>query len=604
MAKISRLSTHLANMIAAGEVVERPSSVVKELVENAIDANAKNITIELKLGGLDEIKIIDDGEGMDSEDVLLAFQPHATSKIKTEYDLARILSLGFRGEAIASIAAVSNMQIISSQDGINGYQVTYEAGSKKGEGVIHSNKGTTVIVKNLFFNTPARLKYLKPEKNELAAITFLMDRIALAHPDIRFRVINNDRIHLQTSASNKSINLMGEIYGLEVAKNLIETDFAVDGVNAKMILVKPEVYRSNKLEITLIVNGRYVKNYNITNAVIDGYSTLIPIGKYPIAVLYLEIDPLLVDVNVHPSKTEIKISNEEYLVTEITNQIKDSLQSKILIPKKEFSQPKPKGYQVTSLFDTPVSNFEEPKTTYKNILEEFRSVNVDTEETKEFVIAPEVKEQILKVEEPVIEEKVEVVDKLPYFEYVGQVFGTYLVFQNDKEMFLMDQHAAAERINYEKYYEILGEANQPTTEMLLPIMISFTKSEILFLEEHMEDFNRLGFVLEPMSNQDYVIRQIPLWANIDNAYDVIRKVFDLIINSKKVDIIYFRDAIAKQISCKSSIKANKALNNDEITTLVNNLRKCKNPYTCPHGRPTIISFKQTELEKMFERIQS
>ncbi len=604
MAKISRLSTHLANMIAAGEVVERPSSVVKELVENAIDANAKNITIELKLGGLDEIKIIDDGEGMDSEDVLLAFQPHATSKIKTEYDLARILSLGFRGEAIASIAAVSNMQIISSQDGINGYQVTYEAGSKKGEGVIHSNKGTTVIVKNLFFNTPARLKYLKPEKNELAAITFLMDRIALAHPDIRFRVINNDRIHLQTSASNKSINLMGEIYGLEVAKNLIETDFAVDGVNAKMILVKPEVYRSNKLEITLIVNGRYVKNYNITNAVIDGYSTLIPIGKYPIAVLYLEIDPLLVDVNVHPSKTEIKISNEEYLVTEITNQIKDSLQSKILIPKKEFSQPKPKGYQVTSLFDAPVSNFEEPKTTYKNILEEFRSVNVDTEETKEFVIAPEVKEQILKVEEPVIEEKVEVVDKLPYFEYVGQVFGTYLVFQNDKEMFLMDQHAAAERINYEKYYEILGEANQPTTEMLLPIMISFTKSEILFLEEHMEDFNRLGFVLEPMSNQDYVIRQIPLWANIDNAYDVIRKVFDLIINSKKVDIIYFRDAIAKQISCKSSIKANKALNNDEITTLVNNLRKCKNPYTCPHGRPTIISFKQTEIEKMFERIQS
>lgn len=604
MAKISRLSTHLANMIAAGEVVERPSSVVKELVENAIDANAKNITIELKLGGLDEIKIIDDGEGMDSEDVLLAFQPHATSKIKTEYDLARILSLGFRGEAIASIAAVSNMQIISSQDGINGYQVTYEAGSKKSEGVIHSNKGTTVIVKNLFFNTPARLKYLKPEKNELAAITFLMDRIALAHPDIRFRVINNDRIHLQTSASNKSINLMGEIYGLEVAKNLIETDFAVDGVNAKMILVKPEVYRSNKLEITLIVNGRYVKNYNITNAVIDGYSTLIPIGKYPIAVLYLEIDPLLVDVNVHPSKTEIKISNEEYLVTEITNQIKDSLQSKILIPKKEFSQPKPKGYQVTSLFDAHVSNFEEPKTTYKNILEEFRSVNVDTEETKEFVIAPEVKEQILKVEEPVIEEKVEVVDKLPYFEYVGQVFGTYLVFQNDKEMFLMDQHAAAERINYEKYYEILGEANQPTTEMLIPIMISFTKSEILFLEEHMEDFNRLGFVLEPMSNQDYVIRQIPLWANIDNAYDVIRKVFDLIINSKKVDIIYFRDAIAKQISCKSSIKANKALNNDEITTLVNNLRKCKNPYTCPHGRPTIISFKQTEIEKMFERIQS
>ena len=599
MAKISRLSPHLANMIAAGEVVERPSSVVKELVENAIDANAKNITVELKLGGLDEIKIIDDGDGMDSEDVVLAFQPHATSKIKTEYDLARILSLGFRGEAIASIAAVSNMQIISSQDGVSGYQVTYEAGVKKNEGVIHSNKGTTVTVKNLFFNTPARLKYLKPAKNELAAITFLMDRIALAHPDIRFRVISDDKIYLQTSASNKAVNLMGEIYGLEVAKNLVETEFAVDGVNAKMVLVKPEVYRSNKLEITLIVNGRYVKNYNITNAVIDGYQTLIPIGKYPITVIYLEIDPLLVDVNVHPSKTEIKISNEEFLVGEITQQIKNALEAKVLIPKKEFVQAKPKAYKVDSLFNLPETNLNETKKTYNNsLLDEIKNMSLENEDVEEVHVSEEIKEII---EEPKVEVKQ---DKLPYFEYVGQAFGTYLIFQNDKELYLMDQHAAAERINYEKYYEILGNKNQPTTELLLPIMISFTKSEVLFLEEHMDEFNGLGFVLEPMSNQDYVIRQIPLWANLDNAYDVIRKVFDLIINSKTVDVIYFRDAIAKQISCKASIKANKALNNDEINTLVSNLRKCKNPYTCPHGRPTIISFKQTELEKMFERIQS
>lgn len=572
MAKISRLSPHLANMIAAGEVVERPSSVVKELVENAIDANAKNITVELKLGGLDEIKIIDDGDGMDSEDVVLAFQPHATSKIKTEYDLARILSLGFRGEAIASIAAVSNMQIISSQDGVSGYQVTYEAGVKKNEGVIHSNKGTTVTVKNLFFNTPARLKYLKPAKNELAAITFLMDRIALAHPDIRFRVISDDKIYLQTSASNKAINLMGEIYGLEVAKNLVETEFAVDGVNAKMVLVKPEVYRSNKLEITLIVNGRYVKNYNITNAVIDGYQTLIPIGKYPITVIYLEIDPLLVDVNVHPSKTEIKISNEEFLVGEITQQIKNALEAKVLIPKKEFVQAKPKAYKVDSLFNLPETNLNETKKTYNNsLLDELKNMSLENEDVEEVHVSEEIKEII---EEPKVEVKQ---DKLPYFEYVGQAFGTYLIFQNDKELYLMDQHAAAERINYEKYYEILGNKNQPTTELLLPIMISFTKSEVLFLEEHMDEFNGLGFVLEPMSNQDYVIRQIPLWANLDNAYDVIRKVFDLIINSRTVDVIYFRDAIAKQISCKASIKANKALNNDEINTLLSNLRKCKNP---------------------------
>ena len=366
-----------------------------------------------------------------------------------------------------------------------------------------------------------------------------------------------------------------------------------------MVLVKPEVYRSNKLEITLIVNGRYVKNYNITNAVIDGYQTLIPIGKYPITVIYLEIDPLLVDVNVHPSKTEIKISNEEFLVGEITQQIKNALETKVLIPKKEFVQAKPKAYKVDSLFNLPETNLNETKKTYNNsLLDELKNMSLENEDVEEVHVSEEIKEII---EEPKVEVKQ---DKLPYFEYVGQAFGTYLIFQNDKELYLMDQHAAAERINYEKYYEILGNKNQPTTELLLPIMISFTKSEVLFLEEHMDEFNGLGFVLEPMSNQDYVIRQIPLWANLDNAYDVIRKVFDLIINSRTVDVIYFRDAIAKQISCKASIKANKALNNDEINTLVSNLRKCKNPYTCPHGRPTIISFKQTELEKMFERIQS
>lgn len=598
MAKISRLSTHLANMIAAGEVVERPSSVVKELVENSIDANAKNITIELVSGGLELIKVIDDGDGMDSIDVGMSFMPHATSKIKNEYDLARILSLGFRGEAIASIAAVSNMQIISSQDGVNGYQVTYVAGTKLNEGIIHSNKGTTVIVKNLFFNTPARLKYLKPAKNELAAITFLMDRIALAHPNIRFRVVNDNKVCIQTTASNKPINLMGEIYGLEVAKNLVETDFAVDGVNAKLILVKPEVYRSNKLEITLIVNGRFVKNYNITNAVIEGYQTLIPIGKYPISVIYLDIDPLLVDVNVHPSKTEIKISNEEYLVAEIKEQIKKALTKEILIPTKTIvEKPIVKQYKVQNLFEDtqPVLN-EEPKK--YNLLEEFKQMASPVKDEEIEIVKPILENEIT---EPVIEESK---SKIPYMEYVGQAFGTYLIFQNDKKLFLMDQHAAAERVNYEKYYEILGKKNQPTIELLLPIMLSFTKSEVLFLTSNMDKFNELGFILEPMSEQDFVIRQIPLWANLDNASDIIRGVFDLLINSRDVNVIHFRDSIAKQISCKSSIKANKALSKNEIDTLMENLRQCKNPYTCPHGRPTIISFTQTEIEKMFERIQS
>ena len=600
MGKIAKLSLHLANMIAAGEVVEKPSSVVKELVENAIDAKAKNISVILTNGGLTEIKIVDDGEGMDKDDVVLAFQPHATSKIKSEYDLARILSLGFRGEAIASIAAVSAMQIISSQDGINGYQVSYNAGVKQSEGITHSNKGTTVIVKNLFFNTPARLKYLKPAKNELAAITYLMDRLALAHPDIRFKVVNDNKTYISTSASGKSVDLMGEIYGLEVAKNLIETDFAVDGVNAKMVLVKPEVYRSNKLEMTLIVNGRFVKNYNITNAIVAGYDTYIPIGKYPICVLYMQIDPLLIDVNVHPSKTEIKISNEEFLMEKITLEIKKTLETTLLIPLRQVTiKDNNQAYQKSNIFELPRVDFHEEKVEYVCAKDEFNKIEIDEFDVEEVPFELPKNEELILKEEPQKNNK-----KLPYFEYVGQAFGTYLIFQNEEGLFLVDQHAAAERINYEKYYEILGNEKQPTTELLVPIMLSFTKSEVLFLESHMEEFNKIGFILEPMSMQDYVIRQIPLWANIDNASDVIHSVFDLLISMKKVDVITFRDAIAKQISCKASIKANKALSKIEIDTLINNLNLCKNPYTCPHGRPTLIKFSTSELEKMFERIQS
>ncbi len=609
MGNIAKMSTHLANMIAAGEVVEKPSSVVKELVENSIDAKATTIRVFLKEGGLKEIKVVDDGIGMDSSDVLLSFQPHATSKIKNEYDLSRILSLGFRGEAIASIAAVSKMQIISSLDGLSGYQASYQAGVIKSSGDICSNKGTTVIVENLFFNTPARLKYLKPAKNEFASISYLMDKIALAHPEIRFMLINDDKTYLSTTASNNNVSLMGEIYGLEVAKSLIEKEFIIDGVKAKLILVKPEIYRANKLEITLLVNGRYVKNHNITNAIIDGFRTYLPIGKYPIAVLYLEIDPLLVDVNVHPSKIEIKISNEDEIINKLITVITSALESTILIPTRNtYIVDSNKGYKKESIFTLPRVEVKDEKI---NNLHKF---NENINQYNEVKIS---EERDILVENDFIDDKtenhenIEVPDKsiikneskIPYFEYIGQAFGTYLLFQNDDGLYLMDQHAAAERINYEKNYELLGKPNQPTIELLIPIMLTLTKSESIFINEHLSDFGKIGFKLEEISPTDYIIRQIPLWANLDNAKDIIYKIFSLLIENKKVDIIIFRDNIAKQISCKGSIKANHYLSRIEIDTLVNNLKNCKNPYTCPHGRPTIIKFSCSDLEKMFERIQ-
>ena len=600
MGKITKMTPHLANMIAAGEVVEKPSSVVKELVENAIDAKAKNIRIFLQEGGLKEIKVVDDGEGMDEEDVRLAFLPHATSKIKTEYDLSRILSLGFRGEAIASIAAVSKMQILSSMNGRGGYQVTYQAGSMLSSGPTPSNQGTTVTVENLFFNTPARLKYLKPAKNELASITYLMDRIALAHPEIRFMLTNDNRTYLSTTASNQISSLMGEIYGLEVAKSLLEENFITDGVKGKIVLVKPEIYRANKLEITLLVNGRYVKNYNITNAIVEGFRTYLPIGKYPIAVLYLEIDPMLVDVNVHPSKTEIKISNEEQIIAKLMESIHKALESTILIPTRQiYTKDTNIGYEKRNIFELPRTMISEEK------LEE----KIEASANPSIITKEEVKSSLILNEEPTpyVPRKESAEDeqkKLPYLEYVGQVFGTYLIFQNEKGMYLMDQHAAAERINYEKNYELLGKENQPTQELLVPILFNFTKSEALFIEDHLDEFKRIGFLLEPMSQVDYVLREVPLWAKLDDAKNIISKIFAILIENKKVDVITFRDSIAKQISCKGSIKANHALSRVEIDSLLEQLKLCKNPYTCPHGRPTIIEFSSTDLEKMFERIQS
>ncbi len=600
MGKIVKMSTHLANMIAAGEVVERPSSVVKELVENAIDAKSSTIKVYLKNGGLEYIKVVDDGEGMDSDDVLAAFLPHATSKIKTEYDLNRILTLGFRGEAIASIASVSTTTITSSRDGVEGYTCKYKAGVKQSSGVYNSNKGTTVEVEGLFFNTPARLKYLKPMKSELASILFFIARIAAAHIDLRFTVYNDDKLVFQTSGSNSYQTLIGEIYGLDCAKNVIEHSYVSDGIKVNLVFVKPSIYRSNKLEITMICNGRYVKNYNITNAVVDGFQTYLPISKYPIGILYFDVDPLLIDVNVHPTKTEIKISNEEEICSRLKEEVKIMLESDKHIPEREMPVIKPVGYKKTTLFEPQAFMFSEESFDYNepeskvDVKEENVIENITKEENNDVTTMDIVKENtVVEIKER----------KLPYMEYVGTVFGTYLIFQNDEGMYMLDQHAAHERINYEKNYEILGNRNQPTTELIFPIMLEFTKQEALYIEDNLSLFEEIGFTLEMAGEKEFIVRGIPLWAKIDNVDNIIYNIIANMISENKIDIMYFRDSIAKQISCKSSIKANHYISKIEIDSLLNDLEKCKNPYTCPHGRPTLIKLTITEIEKMFERIQ-
>ena len=608
MGKILKMSPKLANLIAAGEVVERPSSVVKELVENSIDAKAKIIKIYLKNGGIDEILINDDGEGMDKDDVEAAFFPHATSKIKNEYDLHRIKTLGFRGEAIASIAEVSNMTITSSNDGIEGYMCRYKYGIRQEASITNHNKGTTIVVNNLFYNTPARLKYLKPAKTELSSIMFFIDRIAIAHPEIRFSVFSDDKMIFQTTGQSNDKTLMAELYGSDVARKIISKSYSDMGYNVKLVFAKPEIYRSNKLEITMICNGRYVKNYNITKAVVDGFQTYLPINKYPLGILYFEIDPLLIDVNVHPTKTEIKISNEEKICLKLTEEIKIMLEEYKHIPERNIVEKK--GYIKESIFD---SNFFEESVTYPNDLTnvEIKTVFEKPKEKLNTEVIREIKEEKkddieYKKTIDIIKENTEIEynNKLPYMEYVAEIFGTYLIFQNDEAMYLMDQHAAAERVNYEYYYEILSNPNQPLIDMLIPDIFTFTKAESLFVQDHLDDFKKIGFTLEQVGPNDYALRTIPIWIKDSNSTDIIYDILSMMIDNQKVDIMHFRDHITKQISCKASIKANHRINKDEVNELLKRLNRCKNPYTCPHGRPTIIKLTVTDLEKMFERIQS
>ncbi len=582
MGKIVRLSTHLANMIAAGEVVEKPASVVKELVENSIDAHSTSITISLIDSGIKEINVIDNGIGMSSEDALEAFGRHSTSKIKSEYDLARISSLGFRGEAIPSIASVSNIRILTN-DGSGGFEVVYKAGNY----ISSSNKacsiGTNIMVKDLFFNTPARLKYLKNLSSELAAIVFLVGRFALSHPNIAFTLTNNKKEIIKTSGNNDIVRLFGELYGLEVAKNLIFNEFNGFGYKFKIVLVKPQVTRTTRNEMTIITNGRFVKSNLLTNAIIEGYHTYLPVGRYPIACMYLDIDPLLIDVNVHPSKQIIKISNEEEITQILSKLVVETLNGVNNIPKALVieEQVKPQEYKKETIFGIVQENISyEPK-------KEVSPEKLFQEENVEYVMS-----------KPVEVKK----DHFPYMEYIGQAHGTYLLFQNEEGLLLVDQHAAAERIRYEYYYDLLQKQDVVRKSLLIPYNLEFTKEEMLYIEDNTDKFLEIGFMLEQSGINSYFLREVPSWADFDDLEDIVRKIINMMIINKNISVMNFRDGIAKQISCKSSIKANKALSKTEIDELISKLSLCKNPYNCPHGRPVLVKITSYDLEKMFKRV--
>lgn len=590
MAKIMQLSEHVANMIAAGEVVEGPLSVVKELVENAIDAHATNIGIHLIESGIQKIEIIDNGCGMEEADALMAFNRHATSKIKSAYDLASINTLGFRGEALPSIASVSLLELTTKEaNAQEGIKVVLKAGKMISKETVATNNGTKIVVSNLFYNTPARLKYLKSPNVILAQICELVDKFALSNRQIRFTLTNNGQTLLSTPGVDDVVSLFGIIYGTNVAKNLISSEKEFDGVKVKVTATNPTITRSRKNDITLVVNGRYVKSTIVTNAVCDAYKNYVAPLRYPICLVDIDIDSLLIDVNVHPQKMEIKFSTENNVYNLVKEAIIDGIRKIQIIPtatlvkEKEVVEP---------------LNFDEYLA-----LDEVKEVK---KEEKVYIFNEKVNE-VYTPSKPIIKEPVETglkeeVKKLPYLEYIGQLAGTYLLFQNEDGLFLVDQHAAQERINYEYYLNVLANPPKESTPLLIPFNIELKKEEAIILSNNIDKLNEVGLVLESSGINSFFIREIPTWIKASQPEVMIEKIIYFLLERNEFDITLLRDSLAKQVACKASIKANEYVSREGVEKLIKDLNSCQNPFNCPHGRPVFVKITNYEIEKMFKRV--
>lgn len=585
----------LANKIAAGEVVEKCMNVVKELVENAIDAKATEIKVELQDSGVKEIKVTDNGIGMDKEDAVLAFSRHATSKLKTEKDLFHIESLGFRGEALPSIASVSNV-ILKTCNGKTGTEIEIQGGKLISVHSSDLSKGTSITVGNLFYNTPVRLKYLKSLYTELSYITEYINKMALSYPEIRFVVTNNEKMLLKTDGSGRLLKVINDIYGLSVTKKMIEINGENEDYRISGYISYPELQKSNKNAITLLVNGRVIRNLDIIRYITDSYHTYIPQDKYPIAVIKIDVDPILIDVNVHPTKMDIKFSKMDTLKELITRLITEKLESLTLIPDAALE----------TIVD---ENKTRISTVYtSNKFEEFNESKKEEEfqEFEKMTLNFEVKEKETpyQKEEQEIETKDQSKERIKKMYPVGLVHGTYIVAENEDGMYLIDQHAANERVNYEYYLKELSNPTPAVMDLLVPITLEFPSNEYIILKENFQLLDNLKIGYEEFGFQTIVIRSIPIWLTKSNIEQALRKIIDIIVVREDFKLDRFLDHIAATVACKASIKANDHIMQSDMEVLLDRLRSCENPFTCPHGRPTIITYSKYDLEKLFKRAMS
>lgn len=674
MGKIKELQTSLANKIAAGEVVERPSSVVKELLENAIDAKSTEINIEVEQSGISSIRVVDNGTGIEQDDLDLVFHRHATSKLDADDDLFHIRTLGFRGEALASISSVAKVTLKTCTDSENGHEIYAENGEILSRKPAKAKKGTDITVSSLFYNTPARLKYIKSLYTELGKITDIVNRMAMSHPYIRISLISDGKTLLKTNGSGKTNEVMSEIYGIKVAKDLVHIQGDTSDYHLEGFVAKPEHSRSNKHYISLFINGRYIKNFVLNKAIIEGYHTLLTIGRYPICYLNIEMDPILVDVNVHPTKLEVRLSKEEQLYQLIVEKIRYAFKDRILIPQNDLDRT-PKKNKVLNQFEQQKLDFErrqqnsnQDKTNShyygmsesklqnpnleKNDLDNNELINESTEnfvhnnkrsdDKDYFQIQKEIlndldngdasllnDESTNDSEEVVTEQsnndeassktyqtlyskqdnndiKGKVSNtpsrRVPYMEVVGQVHGTYIIAQNENGMFMIDQHAAQERIKYEYFREKIGEVTNEVQDLLIPLTFHFSKDEQMIIDQYQDELDKVGVHLEHFGGHDYIVNSYPVWFPKAEAEEIIQDMVELVLNDKKVNVKKLREDAAIMMSCKKSIKANHYLKNNEMADLIDQLREAEDPFTCPHGRPIIINFSNYELEKLFKRV--
>lgn len=700
MGKIQELSERLANQIAAGEVVERPASVVKELVENAVDAGSTQIDIFIEEAGLRKIQVIDNGEGIAEEDVVTAFKRHATSKIHNRDDLFRIRTLGFRGEALPSIASVSILTIETAvKDASQGSFLRLKGGTVEEHIPANLRQGTKITVENLFYNTPARLKYVKTLQTELANIGDIVNRIALSHPEVAFRLVHEGNKMLTTTGSGDLKQTIAGIYGVETAKKMLainseDLDFKLTGY-----VSLPEVTRASRNYLSTIINGRYIRNFALNKAIVAGYGSKLMVGRFPIAVLEITMDPLLVDVNVHPTKQEVRLSKEEELTKLISKSINDSLRDENLIPnaadnlrfkKKVTTEPVEQtkldlGTSPTTssglTFNRETGKFQVASSGYQQTVDNFvenpveeggklpesaeqrekapessaysvenQAVFDSLEETlpnktlrDPFAATVPVTEIVQEDDQPaasvledasqqdlsLIEEQAQerlhpelhagqknytkYVDRLleetpakqrfPHLEYFGQMHGTYLFAQSDEGLYIVDQHAAQERIKYEYFREKIGEVSDDLQELLVPIVLDYPNNDAIKLKEQTEKLQEVGIHLEEFGANSFIVRAHPTWYPAGEEESIIREMIDMLLETGSVSVKKFREATAIMMSCKRSIKANHYLNEAQARILLADLAKCENPFNCPHGRPVLIHFTNSDMERMFKRIQ-